>query len=181
MIGIQNLNKDYVMNHRCHVIQSDFNIFIKKLEKNWSNTRGVLFLDPFGAAVNWATMEQISGFKALDTWILHPASTIRRLLPKNKLPDSQPGWADKLDNFFGGNHWRHLYKKNPQQKLIGEPDPLRDEAEFISDLYKKQLRELFQERFLEETYLLKQNNAVLFEFMFCVGNSNGIRVAQKNS
>lgn len=163
----------------CRVIQSDFNEFIDKLEMDWENTRGVLFLDPFGATVSLSTMERIAGFQALDTWILHPTSAIHRMLPRDQPPDNLPGWPDKLDRIFGGNDWRGLYGKDPQQKLFGEPDTVRKNYKAISDLYKGKLRGLFGERFLEETYLLKQNNRVLFEFMFCVGNTRGIKLAKR--
>lgn len=164
---------------RCKVEESDFNVFINTLEEDWDKTRGVLFLDPFGAAVDWSTIERIEKFKALDTWILYPTSTLHRLLPKNKLPDELCGWADKLDSIFGGHDWRSLYGQNPQQKLDGESDPLRKPAKAILDLYKKKLHKLFGTRFLDKTYPLKQNNKVLFEFMFCVGHPRGIKVAKK--
>ena len=45
---------------------------------------GVLFLDPFATEVEWATIEKIASFNALDTWILFPISAITRMLPRSK-------------------------------------------------------------------------------------------------
>lgn len=172
------LKNELVDCNRCEVIESDFNKYVKTIKRDWSSTRGVLFLDPFGTEVDWNTMEQIAKF-TLDTWILYPTSAIIRLLPKYQLPDYHPGWSDKLNRIFGGDGWRCLYDKDPQQKLVGEPDPLRKSAADISNLYKEKLRELFEERFLNETRPLKRKNSVLFELMFCVGDPSGINIAER--
>lgn len=171
--------KQSLQDDRCEVLNTDFNTFIKDLKEDWGTTRGVLFLDPFGATVYWSTMKRIAEFEALDTWILHPTSAILRMLPRKKLPKSS--WAEKLDKIFGGDGWRDLYRDDPQQKLIGEPDQIRAHADEISQLYKDKLRDLFGDRFLDKTYLLKYKNTVLFEFMFCVGSSspNGIALAKR--
>lgn len=170
--------KQNLQDKRCQVVNDDFNIFIKDLKRDWESTRGVLFLDPFGATVDWTTMEHIAGLNALDMWILYPTSAILRILPREKHPETQPGWPKKLDKIFGGNGWRALYRKDPQQKLFGEPDLVREPANVISEVYKEKLRGLFKKRFLDETYLFKYNNNVLFEFMFCVGHPRGIPVAK---
>ena len=166
--------------NRCIAVQSDFNQFIKTLGKNWSSTRGVVFLDPFGAAVSWSTIEQISSFKALDMWMLYPTSTIVRMLPNDQMPDDViEGWGKRLTMIFGDDSWKKLYHKSPQQKLIGKPDPERAQAEEISALYKHKLQELFGDRYLTTTHQLKKGNRVLFEFIFCVGNPRGIQLAKK--
>ena len=66
----------------------DANDFLQNLQKDWRRYRGVLFLDPFATEVEWATIEKIASFKALDTWILFPTSAIARMLPRKKEPDS---------------------------------------------------------------------------------------------
>ena len=165
---------------RCEAVWSDFNLFIKTLARDWTSTRGVVFLDPFGAAVSWSTVERISGFNALDMWMLYPTSAIARLLPKKKMPDdAKAGWSRKLTDIFGDDSWKELYHESPQQKLIGEPDTERVNAEKISTLYKQKLRELFEDRYLTTTRQLRIGNRVLFEFIFCVGNPRGTQLAQK--
>lgn len=166
---------------RCVVKEDDFNDFINNMEMNWSKTRGVVFIDPFGADVKWSTIKRIAEFNALDMWLLYPTSAITRICPKGKLPDDAvSGWSDKLTAIFGGDEWRELYKEDPQQTLTGEPLHLRDDAREISKLYQKKLKQLFGDRFLEKTYEFKTRaNMVLFEFMFCVGNTRGIPLAKK--
>ena len=164
---------------RCKVVESDANQFIESMERDWDRCRGVLFLDPFGAEVDWSTIERIAGFNALDTWILYPTSAITRLLPKHKIPDEILGWSDKLNRIFGGDDWRSLYHTDPQQTILGGPNPLRENAEEIVNLYKKKLKNLFKNRFLDESYLFKKGNSVLFEFIFCVGHPRGIGPAKR--
>jgi hypothetical protein len=38
----------------------------------WHRTRGVIFLDPFGASLEWETLKFIAATKALDVWYLFP-------------------------------------------------------------------------------------------------------------
>jgi len=70
---------------------------------DWSCWRGVVFLDPFGARVDWATIQAIGQTNALDTWILFPVSAIQRLLPRFRKPDEiSAKWATRLDRIY----WR---------------------------------------------------------------------------
>ena len=55
---------------RITVKRADANESLQTLRRDWRNSRGVLFLDPFGAQVDWSTLKIIAEYKALDTWIL---------------------------------------------------------------------------------------------------------------
>lgn len=49
------------------VRRGDANVEIKELcGKDWSSRRAVLFLDPYGAQVEWTTIEAIAATKAID-------------------------------------------------------------------------------------------------------------------
>ena len=41
-------------------------------DKDWSLHRAVLFLDPYGMQVEWATIEAVAKTKAIDLWLLFP-------------------------------------------------------------------------------------------------------------
>ena len=159
------------------------NDFLKNFELDWSQWRGVLFLDPFATQVEWATIERIATFEALDTWILFPLYAITRMLPKDRTPDSiSPAWAKRLTGVFGDESWRGLYKESPQQSLFnGESDLERDPgSDRILDIYKDKLRSLFGERFLESSKDLRNSkNLPIFEFLFCAGNPRGSTIAKK--
>ena len=160
----------------------DANGYLKDLRQDWNNLRGVLFIDPFATQVQWSTIETIASFNALDTWILFPTYAVARMLPKSKKPDDiRPGWAKRLTIVFGDDSWRNLYQISPQLNLFGTDEHERESGvNGLIDIYKSKLESLFHERFLSKSRTLKNSkNAALFEFLFCVGNPNGIGPAKR--
>ena len=159
------------------VKNSEANQFLRNLREDWRKWRGVLFLDPFSTEVEWSTIEKIASFNALDTWILFPTSTIARMLPKSRMPeDVEPRWADRLTKVFGNETWRNLYQESPQGKLFEKRGVERKHGvKDIISTYKRNLENLFGDRFLQKSRTLKNSkNSALFEFLFSVGNSRGI-------
>jgi len=164
------------------VERSDANDYLEQLNESWQQWRGVLFLDPFATEVNWETIERISGFNALDTWLLFPASSIARILPISKRPeDVSEGWSIRLNKIFGDESWRGLYSQSRQLSFLEGNRMERDTGvEGIVTIYKRKLKGLFGERFLDESITLKNSrNSPLFEFMFCVGSPSGIGPAKR--
>ena len=162
------------------IVNSEANEFLSNLHENWHAWRGVLFLDPFATEVEWSTMEAIAGFEALDTWILFPVSAIARMLPTSRQPDDiSPEWATRLTRIFGDDSWRNLYR--PWKTLFGGNEfERRPGVDGLISLYKKRLEALFDKRLLEQSRTLKNSKgSPLFEFMFCVGNPNGIGPAKR--
>ncbi len=163
-------------------INYDANRFLLGLNEDWKSWRGVLFLDPFATEVEWATIERIAGFNALDTWILFPINSIARILPIEKIPEAVfSAWAEKLTRIFGDESWRNLYYVNPQLSLFGEELQQRDPGTVgIVRIYKEKLKNLFGPRFMDQsTTFVNSKNAPLFEFVFCVGNEAGIGPAKR--
>ena len=162
------------------VVDADANEFLRKFDNDWRCWRGVLLLDPFGAEVEWSTIEKIADFNALDTWILFPTSGLARMLPRNKTPeDVDPTWATLLTKVYGDDSWRKLYHETTD--LLGET--LRQRRPGVSGLlsiYKAKLRDLFDDRFLEKSRTLKNSrNSPLFEFIFCAGHPAGAKIAHR--
>ncbi len=162
------------------VKNTDANDFLLSLHKDWRKWRGVLFLDPFATEVKWSTVDAIANYEALDTWILFPVSAVARMLPKSRRPDDiSTAWANRLTAVFGDESWRGLYRENPQQTLFGDPGPIRDSGvDRLLDIYKGNLQRKFGSRFLPRSRrLVNSRGSPLFEFLFCVGNPKGIKVA----
>jgi three-Cys-motif partner protein len=68
------------------IINKDANDAIGEICRttNWRITRGVVFLDPYGLQVSWATLVAISKTESLDAWILFPTGIgLNRLLKKD--------------------------------------------------------------------------------------------------
>lgn len=164
----------------------DANQYLRNLQRNWRMCRGVLFLDPFGAQVDWSTVEAIAGYKAFDTWILFPTSAITRMLPRSRMPDDiSPQWAQTLTRVYGDESiWRAMYEESRQGELFNNERRLVRESgpKKLINIYKGGLRELFDRRFLEQSRTLRNSrNSPLYEFMFCVGSDRptAIRLAKK--
>ena len=178
---LENLKNEFP-GRTIHIENSDANEFLRDLQRNWQDWRGVLFLDPFATQVHWKTIETIAGFEALDTWILFPTSAVARMLPKSKRPEHiEEKWADRLTSVFGNESWQRLYQQSSQAPLFGEPDMERMEGVAgLLSIYKENLRKLFGNRFLDKSRTLRNSrNSPLFEFIFCVGNPKGIGLAQR--
>ena len=164
------------------VYRSDANDFLRDMRYNWQHWRGVLFLDPFATAVEWATIKAIAKTEALDTWILFPLSAVSRMLPRRMRPADIPkGWDDRLTRIFGDESWRTLYSPQPDLLATSEDDTLharRKGGWGTLAIYKKNLKQLFGKRLLPESRtLMNSKNAPLFEFIFCVGNARGREIA----
>ena len=158
-------------NRKIQVINSDANQVLQRAHLDRSNWRGVLFLDPYGAQVEWPTIKKIADLKMLDTWILFPTATLLRKLPKSKMPDDvSTEWRRPITKVFGDDSWETLYQEPKQPNLFGEPE--RDSgAGGLVSAYKEKLNRLFGDRFLDQSKTLKNSNgAPLYEFIFCVGS-----------
>lgn len=160
------------------IVRDDANHSLKNLNMDWRGWRGVLFLDPFGAQVDWGTLEAIAEYKALDTWILFPTSAIARMLPNSKvLGDISEQWSSTLTRVYGNESWRNLYTVSPDKELFAEfadkPRLYRiPGVRGLIKIYKDQLRDLFGTRFLNQSKTLRNSrNSPLYEFMFCVGSN----------
>ena len=103
------------------------------------------------------------------------------MLPTSTIPDEiDPAWADRLTRIYGGESWRDLYEESHQEELFGPPKEERTTGvDGLLEIYKKNLRRVFGDRFLERSRTLRRNNSPLFELIFCVGNPKGIGPAKR--
>lgn len=71
---------------------------------DWRTHRAVVFLDPFGMQVPWATVEALASTRAIEILINFPLwMAINRLLTRSG--DIEIGWQATLDTFFGSGDW----------------------------------------------------------------------------
>ena len=164
------------------VFRRDANTHLQDLRLDRGEWRGVLFLDPFGAQVEWQTIERVAALQALDCWILFPTSTIQRMLPRSKKPDDvDPGWVHRLNLVYGNENWRSLYRASRQIPLLGDRALNRDPGtEGLLRILKERFADRFEDRFLTESRSLRDSkNRVRFELLFLVGSHAGIEVAKR--
>lgn len=126
------------------IINDDANDAIATLCKttNWRNTRGVVFLDPYGLQVTWDTLVAVASTKALDVWVLFPSGMgLNRLLTKSG--DIPQEWQDTLDRSLGTKEWLSAFYRSeqeadlfegPRSKTVKDADPIKLETFYLDRL-----------------------------------------------
>jgi three-Cys-motif partner protein len=149
---------------------------------DWKKTRAVVFLDPYGMQVDWATIEAIAKTKAIDLWILFPLGQgVNRLLTREGPPPA--AWADRLTRFFGTDEWRsRFYRQTEVRDLFGSTFSLIEkDADFeaIGAYFLERLRSVFC-RVAERTLPLRNSKGTpIFLLCFAAGNEKGAPTAVK--
>jgi len=128
-------------------IAGDANSALKTLceKTEWANTRAVLFLDPYGMHVEWATLESIAKTGAIDVWYLFPYSGLYRQAAKNSEAMDNDKQAS-ISRLLGTDEWRQdFYRKDPQVDLFGRTRGdirVADHRQML-DFVSKRLKMLF--------------------------------------
>lgn len=106
--------------------------------------RGIAFLDPFGANLEWASVEKLAAtgiFEAVVNFALSMA--IQRMLPNSgEIPD---GWAKTLDAYFGSRAWFEEVYRERSGGLFNTPgfEKREDYADRLLQLYRARLKAAF--------------------------------------
>jgi three-Cys-motif partner protein len=141
---------------------------------NHKSTRAVLFLDPYGMAVDWITMEKIAKSKIIDTWILFPlGSGVNRMLKNDG--DIPLSWQNKLDKFFGSHDWYdHFYKEPVQASFFSNNKKMKVvNEEEIGYYFYKRLSSIFCKVASSCGNLQNEKGSNLFLFFFAASNDRG--------
>ncbi len=147
-------------------------------KKNWRSHRAVLFLDPYGMQVEWATIEAIAATKAIDLWLLFPLGIgVNRLLTKSgDIPES---WKRRLDLLLGTEDWYdEFYKVEKEPTLFGDEQEhvVKATMETIGRYFNNRLKEVFA-GVAEPGVLRNSANNPLYLLCFAVGNERGKEIA----
>lgn len=166
--------------HRSEIIVDDVNNYLPTFcAQMGSYDRAVVFLDPFGAQVDWSTVQTIADTEKCDTWILFPVSTIRRLLPRRGDVRSV-GNETRLMRVFGDESWRDLQHLPAQRSLFGDGQVETDPgvAEIV-ETYRGKLNQAFAQVAPNARTFRKSRNSPMYELMFAAGNPRGAPLAVK--
>jgi len=147
--------------------------------KGWGLNRAVLFLDPYGMQVEWATLEAIAHTKAIDLWLLFPLGIgVNRLLTKTgDIPES---WRRRLDLLLGTDDWyEEFYKIETTKTLFGDDSERVIKAKMgsIGRYFNRRLAEIFAGVVEEPGVLRNSSNSPLYLLCFAVGNERGKDIA----
>jgi three-Cys-motif partner protein len=165
---------------RIRVIQGEANEQIQALcGKKWSDHRAVLFLDPYGMQVEWATIEAVAATKAIDLWLLFPLGIgVNRLLTRSgEIP---AGWRRRLDLLLGTTDWfDEFYKVERTPTLFGEDEQhlVKASTESIGKYFNARLATVFAGVAPEPAVLFNSSNSPLYLLCFAVGNERGKDIA----
>jgi three-Cys-motif partner protein len=140
---------------------------------NWRTRRAVLFLDPYGMQVEWATIEAVARTKAIDLWILFPLGIgVNRLLTRSgEIPES---WRKRLDLLLGTEDWfDEFYRVETTPNLFGgeEERVVKASTETIGKYFLRRLDGVFAGVAPEPAVLRNSRNVPLYLLCFAVGNS----------
>ena len=164
------------------VLQEEANTALRRWasETNWRTHRAVVFLDPYGMEVEWATIEALAKTAAVDLWILFPLGQA-----VNRLLTSQPpegAWAERLTRFFGTDEWRdEFYRPSPQTELFNEQSRLERDAKFeaIGEFFLQRLRSVFPGVSRRTLALQNSRHIPIYLLCFAAANAKGAQTAIK--
>lgn len=157
------------------IIEGDANVEIPKLCRSldWTQTRGVVYFDPFGLQLAWATLEAVAGTK-LDVWLLFPIGTANRLI--SRTGEIDPTWASALDRLLGVSTWREAMYQEAGEQLgsNGTADDVRRRAAWrrLLEFVTARLSDVFPGRVADPVVQLNSRKAPLFAVFFAVANSD---------
>ncbi|AGG70910.1 three-Cys-motif partner protein TcmP [Sinorhizobium meliloti] len=106
--------------------------------------RGVAFLDPFGARLEWSSVQSLADtglFEVVVNFALNMA--INRMLPNDG--DVPVAWADTLDRYFGSHEWfEEVYSSDAHGLFASTEIRKRDDySERLLELYRRNLKNAF--------------------------------------
>lgn len=165
------------------IVNADANAYLADRCENhsWKGHRAVLFLDPFGMEVDWATIESIANTKAIDLWVLFPLGVgVIRLLRKDARIDETA--RAKLTRFFGTEEWFELfYRKENLPLLNGAETVLKKEIDLegITKFFVKRLKSIFPHVLDPPLELKNSKNNPIYLLAFAAGNEKGGAIAVK--
>jgi len=148
---------------------------------NWRQRRAVMFLDPYGMQVEWATIKAIADTRAVDLWLLFPLGVgVNRLLARSgEIPMS---WRHRLDVLLGTDDWfdafyrfeakrSTLFDDEPQEQLV------KASTATIGRYFNERLRSVFAAVADQPRVLRNSKGSPLYLLCFAAGNPEGAPIA----
>jgi three-Cys-motif partner protein len=133
---------------------------------DWSTTRSLVFLDPFGLEVQWETIKALAATQACDVWYLFPLGGMIRMMENSgKIPDL---WRSRLDELLGTPQWYDEFYRI-ERTLFGERLLKDASTSHILDYVRNRLRQAFPA--VSKAGILRNSKGFpLFALMLAVAN-----------
>jgi three-Cys-motif partner protein len=135
----------------------------------WRGTRALVFIDPYGMQVSWATLEALARTKAVDVALLFPTGPLNRMLKREgDIPES---WQRRIDDHLGCTNWRDaFYAQRTTRDLFGDVAEGKKTAtiEGLRQFAEKRFAEVFPWVCPDALPLVNSKGSVLYHlFMMC--------------
>jgi three-Cys-motif partner protein len=171
--ALEELKASHPNGHRATITHGDARHHLTGVlaQHDWSASRGVLFLDPYGLQCTWDMVRAVASTKALDVFFLVSVSGLSRQAA-TAAARIDAGKATALDRFLGTPDWRIALYKPP-----ATGDLFDDEPQLTRDRGADAIIQFVQER-METTFplvkppviLRTRNGAPLYALFFAVSN-----------
>lgn len=169
--------------HKIDILKGNANELLSNVcqKVNWLNSRGILFLDPFGNSVEWKTLEFVARRTKLDVWYLFPLSGVYRNVPGNleKLTEDKRASVTRI---LGTPEWEDYFYKpalDDHMDLFPEHEAgarRTANAEGILNYVSQRLSGLFP--YVTEPRILQgPNNAPLYALYLALTNDSEKAIA----
>jgi len=141
--------------------------------------RGLIFLDPFSMDVEWPTIQEIAGTRALEIFLNFPVMALNRtVLPNdpNALTEAQ---IRRMNNFWGSTEWRgDIYQQVSTLFGTVEMKMQPTTGKRLGRLFTRRLREVFR-HVTEPLVMTNSRNAPLYCLIFAGHNVTGARIVRE--
>jgi len=141
--------------------------------------RGLIFLDPFSMDVEWPTIQEIAGTRALEIFLNFPVMALNRtVLPNdpNALTEAQ---IRRMNNFWGSTEWRgDIYQQVSTLFGTVEMKMQPTTGKRLGRLFTRRLREVFR-HVTEPLVMTNSRNAPLNCLIFAGHNVTGARIVRE--
>jgi len=137
--------------------------------------RGVVFLDPYGMEVDWATVEAIAATESLDVWYFFPLMGLYRQAA-NKAPAIDATKRARLTGVLGTEDWEPAWYATPHgpTDLLGDTEEAVRTADVaaIERYVKRRLETIFKGAVLDPLRIYHERRFPLASLFFAVSNPN---------
>lgn len=155
------------------VVEEDANLSIQReiAWTGWRHSRGVLFLDPYGMEVEWATLKAVAETQAIDVWFLFPLAGLYRQATRS-FADIDASKRTALTRMFGSEDWAHeLYTGKVTSDLFGETFEVRRSADVAGlERYVQTRLESIFPKVLKPLALPIDRKPQRFSLFLCISN-----------
>jgi len=174
--ALERLRAEYPGRH-IDIVRGDANAAIEAEidAMKWVGKRAVMFLDPYGIAVHWTTLERIRKTEAIDVWYLVSLAGLFRQAAKDptKLDDTK---RTAITRMLGTEEWQAAwYSRERVSDLLGEHDGAHQriaDVKAIEEFVDKRLKSLFP-KVLPPKRLKNAAGVPMFSLFLAISNPAG--------